>query len=231
MRKIKLVFWGLVISFVAIMTEYWTSVYLKSSEDYRIAEARIAEQIENGSGVLKLSDLHNLRALPEKMLEHPKWLYIYLDETRISNISILANFQDIKLLDLFESAVADISPLANNNSITDLQLSHTKVFDISTVATMQSLQRLGLARTSIKSLEPATRAPRLKWLNLYNSHAHDGSKKYYDQLNDDIWTDVYNGTPYKQNYVPGGLYKFMVGVKSLWDTTEIALAFKRLGIA
>jgi|GEM_PF-2653892 len=231
MRITKFSILALFVGFAAMMAEYWISVYLKSSEEYRIAEARIAEQIEKGSGVLKLSDLHNLRTLPEKMLEQPKWLYVYLRETRVSDISILANFQSIKLVDLFESAVTDISPLANNNSITDLQLSHTKVFDISTVASMRKLERLGLARTSIKSLEPATKAPKLKWLNLYNSHAHDGSKKYYDQLNDSIWTDVYNGNPYKQNYVPGGLYKFIIGAKSLWDATEIELAFKRLGIA
>ena len=51
----------------------------------------------------------------------------------------------------------------------------------------------------------------LQQLNLYRSYAHDGSQKNYKAL-DEKGVRIISGSAYRQNYIPGILYKSQVGV-------------------
>ena len=110
----------------------------------RINEAR--ERGEIGVDMLGLE----IQEIPRELLELAdtlKWLE--LSNTKVTDISPLANLTNLKLLILRETNVSDISPLADLTKLIALYLWETGVSDISPLRNLTKIETLDLSRSAL----------------------------------------------------------------------------------
>ncbi|MDJ0614492.1 MAG: hypothetical protein QNJ29_12555 [Rhizobiaceae bacterium] len=211
-----------------VIIEYHYSEAGKAAAELEIATQRVESNLAKGKHVLKLSDLRHLRELPENISRQPKWLQIDLNNTNISDIARLAELEELNRLSIRNTRVHDLLPLNQKAAIQSLDIGNTLIHDLSPIAAMENLERLDIGSNSLQSLEPVTRASRLNWLNLHNAHAHDGSKNYLETLQKRPGMEIYNGNAFKQNYVPGVMYRSCLTFKTLWRKWELDRMYQRI---
>ncbi len=217
----------LLIVIAAFVTEYHFSESMKAADAKKGATQRIEMLIASGKQVLDLSDLKHLREVPGNIIEQPKWLQINLNGTNISDISFVKDLEELKLFSLRKTRVDDLNAISNINGMTSLDIGETLVHDLSPISELNELERLDIGSNVVASLRPLTQNKRLKWLNLHSSYAYDGSKQHYDALTAIKFSDVYHGNAYKQNYVPGLMYRSFASIKRLWKSLELDRAYTR----
>ncbi len=188
----------------------WQFMLWKSSQDQlAIAQARVTEVIATGSNNLNFNDLTNLRKLPENISEITNLKYLSARETHLSDLSALKGNTTLEHLDLNKTRVSDLTPLTGLPKLKLVYLHDTWVSDLSPLMTLPSVERIDIGKTQIASLEPLSQIESLNWLNLYHSHALDGSAEPYSTLQKRPFVDLNGGTAYAQNYRPGWQYNAM----------------------
>ena len=89
----------------------------------------------------------------------------------ISDISPLANLENLKYLDLFGCKFSDLSPLTNLNNISYLNICGCKVTDLKPLANLTNLYYLNLgANEKLSDISPIAGLTNLKELDLWACH-------------------------------------------------------------
>jgi len=105
--------------------------------------------------------------------------------------------------------VKDLSPLITNHRLEILDIGRTWVFDLEPLSNLQRLRWLQMDRVAVRSICPLQNVKSLNWVNFHKSYASDGSKECFKQIGKRA-KDIAGGNSYRQNYIPGGAYKFTV---------------------
>ncbi|WP_299848808.1 hypothetical protein [uncultured Roseovarius sp.] len=176
-----------------------------ANEHYEKAAQLITTAKEDRKSSIDFSELTHLRQLPPTILEIEDLYSLNLDGTEIASLEIVAQLPALARLSIRETPVTDLTPLARLKNLHSLDIGKSRVRNLEPLAQIEYLATLDIGTTEILSLEPLTRAKFLLWVNLHRSYAMDGSKQHYDRLHQ-LVPEVYNGSAFKQNYVPGQLY-------------------------
>ncbi|SLN64071.1 Internalin-A precursor [Roseovarius litorisediminis] len=198
----------------------------QAQKDFEEASQRIKATIAAGKTVLDFSDLPRLRQLPDEIGQLPDLWHLNLAETEISSLGKISQLPQLKYLSLRNTRVHDLAPLVGNDNLEFLDIGKTLVQDLEPLTQIRSLERVDIGSTEILTLEPATRIRRLIWINLHRSYAHDGSRKHYDRLFETV-PEVFNGSAFKQNYVPAPLYLLKTQLNRLADRLYLPRPFPR----
>ncbi len=121
----------------------------------------LSEQKSEITDITALADLRKLQVL--RLGGHE----------RLKDIGVIANFRNLRSLDLDGTAVSDLSPLANLSDLFDLSLSGTPVSDLSPLSGLPALSWLQLAGNSLSDLSVLSGLGPLSWLNLGNNNISD----------------------------------------------------------
>ena len=178
----------------------------EAQQQLEIAEERVNKVVQKGSNNLVLNDLTKLRRLPRNINEIKNLKYLYVRGTNLEDISGLEGNPTLAQLDLNFTRVSDLTPLRNLQQLELIYLQGSWVKDVSPLTTLPALEQLDIGRMQIETLQPLTRIRNLLWLNLYKSHALDGSKTHFNNLEERPGLALSGGSAYKQNYQPGWLY-------------------------
>ncbi|MBI9018444.1 MAG: leucine-rich repeat domain-containing protein [Phycisphaerae bacterium] len=93
-----------------------------------------------------------------------------LDFDKISNISFLAKYNNLKELSLnCNHYISDISALTNKKSIKRLILGNNAIEDISSLKNLNNLEYLDLMNNSVSNIKPLAKLKSLQHLNLENN--------------------------------------------------------------
>ena len=106
-------------------------------------------------------------------MERLKLWTLDLGGARITDISPLSNYTNLKLLDLAGTPVSDLSPIKNLASLRSLDLTETLVSDLSPLSKLSELQSLVLILTKISDITPITGLTYLRSLNLLGTPVSD----------------------------------------------------------
>ena len=96
-----------------------------------------------------------------------------LPGTALTDLSPLAGLTALQRLDLSSMEVTDLSPLAGLTSLQTLDLTDTAVTDLSPLAGLTALQTLGLNRTRVADLSPLAGLTALQRLDLTGTEVVD----------------------------------------------------------
>ena len=96
-----------------------------------------------------------------------------LRNTQVSDISPLAELNNLERLYLGITQVSDVSPLAELKSLRELSLSNTQVSDLSPLAELKSLNELWLRGTQVSDLSPLAELKNLEELDLSDTQVSD----------------------------------------------------------
>ena len=181
----------------------------ESQRQLAVAEQRVIDVLEAGTNNLSFDDLHELRSLPSNISEVPNLVYLQVQGTKISDLSILDSAENLQQLNLNNTRVADLSPLEGLPALRLVYLHNTWIKDLSPLVTLPALERVDVGNTQIATLEPLTRMQNLRWLNLHKSHALDGSMAHFGYLQERV-PELSGGSAFRQNYQPGWQYNAML---------------------
>jgi internalin A len=106
----------------------------------------------------KIEKLDALRALAATSKEPPALTSIYLAGNRVSDLSPLASFTRLSMLDLARNKVKDLAPLAGIKRFMDLDLQDNQISDISPLRSQEDLKYLFLQKNKITDLAPLVEA-------------------------------------------------------------------------
>jgi len=130
------------------------------------AVKRINEARELGKAVVNLSDLE-IQEIPKELLELADTLVdLYISNTGISDISLLANLTNLKALDLDRTNITDISPLAPLTNLIWLILRDTNVSDVSPLANLTNLKEINLNYIKVSDISSLANLTNLEDLGL-----------------------------------------------------------------
>ena len=76
--------------------------------------------------------------------------YLYVNNTKIYDISFLIKNKNIKYLDLSSTTIADFSPISNLNKLEILRVSDTKITDISFLEKNLNLKEISICDCNVK---------------------------------------------------------------------------------
>ncbi|WP_421799125.1 COR domain-containing protein [Haliscomenobacter sp.] len=137
------------------------------------AQWRIKMALKNQAKSLDLSYC-NLVALPKDLeaLILLEELSLY-ENSNLSDLSPLANLQNLTSLSVFKTQVSDLSPLANLQNLTSLYVYNTQVSDLSPLANLQNLTKLYVYNTPISDLSPLANLQNLTTLYVFKTQVSD----------------------------------------------------------
>jgi hypothetical protein len=95
---------------------------------------------------------------------------LWLRKSQISDITLLANFTQLRTLYLGDNKIADISPLANLTSLTHLSLSSNPVTDLTPLGKLTNLESLTLAGFVTSDITVLRTLTNLKRLTVMSDH-------------------------------------------------------------
>ena len=193
----------------------------KSLQQLAIAEQRTDEVIARGTNSLDFSDLTEMRRLPSNIADVTNLKYLTIRDTNLTDLSGLERSTTLTNLDVNHTRVTDLTPLAGLPELKLLYLHNTWITDLSPLAALPSLERLDVGKTQIETLQPVTQLNSLRWLNLYSSHALDGSQAHFRILEAQPLLDVSGGNSYRANYRPGWQYIATVRLSRLREQLGI----------
>lgn len=126
-------------------------------------QSEVSKMLRKPIGTIRQSDLDTITELNLALsrisnisdIVHFKNLRtLYLGLTNISDISPLASLTNLTKLDLHGNKISDISPLASLTNLVVLDLSSTDISDISALAGLTNLTELELNYTKISDISP-----------------------------------------------------------------------------
>lgn len=88
---------------------------MSARSDYREAERRILQALDQGSARLALNDLSDLRQLPEVIRDLPRLRVLDLSYTHIADLGALSEAVDLHSLNITGTQVDDMRPIAGNS--------------------------------------------------------------------------------------------------------------------
>lgn len=206
MRNIILV---AIFAFLAIGALQYPS-WQSSRAQLAVAEERVREVISAGTNNVSFSDLPELRKLPANIGDIPNLVSLSASETNLKVLSGIEGIITLQRLHLNMTQVSNLTPLTGLPDLRLIDLHDTWVEDLGPLTTLPSLERLDIGKTQVASLAPLTRIENLQWLNLYRSHALDGSQDHLNTLAQNTHLTVSGGSAYQQNYRPGWQYNIML---------------------
>ena len=113
-----------------------------------------------------ISDISILEKLPQL-----SWLY--LSNTKINDISVLQRLPELRELDLSNTHIYDVSVLQNLSYLSFLNLNNTRTVNISALQNLSELRRLDLSNTKIISISALVHLSKLSKLYLSNTLVND----------------------------------------------------------
>lgn len=213
MRNIIIIVIFSLLAVAALQYPSWQS----SRTQLAIAEERVREVITAGTNNITFSDLPELRRLPANIGDIPNLVYLTASNTNLRALSGVEGVTTLQQLDLNVTQVSDLTPLAGLPNLRSVYLHETWIDDLSPLARLPLLERLDIGETQVVSLEPLTRLEKLQWLNLYRSHALDGSRDFLESLAENPILEIAGGSAYRQNYRPGWQYNVMMRLNRIWE--------------
>lgn len=115
--------------------------------------------------------------------------YLYLAKNNITDIRALANLKELDTLSLAEnSKLADISSLANCTKITKLYLQNNNIEDISKLESITNLAELGIGNNKIRDLSVIDKLSSVKLVNNWYVYSYDNTKNAEAKLDSSYQT-------------------------------------------
>lgn len=137
------------------------------------AEERIKIALMNKATFLDLSYC-NIIEIPKTIEKLTKLRGLKINgNKRLKKLNLLAQFQNLKELEVYDTKVSDLSPLTSLQNLTRLYIHNTHVSDLSPLAQLQSLTRLDIYSTKVSDLSPLAQLQNLTWLLVYNTKVSD----------------------------------------------------------
>lgn len=103
----------------------------------------------------------------------PNLKKIILEHAEIDDISLLANLKNLEDLDLADTPVTDISSLKTLGKMKHLNIMDTEIEDISVVSNMPELETLFMTRSNVSDLSPLSRLGNLRQLWIQDTQVRD----------------------------------------------------------
>lgn len=125
----------------------------------------------------ELESIDELRFIESKKLE-----YLYLSNNKISNISVLSKFDNLRILLLDNNKVSDVSSLENMRFLHFLYLNNNCISDISSLNKLTNLKTLRLdnqetvkgdGKSSLSNIDALERITQLQYLYIQNNIIDD----------------------------------------------------------
>ncbi len=91
---------------------------------------------------------------------------LYLNENRISDISVLSRLTSLKKLNINGNSIRDIAPLARLTSLTELDMRRNQIQDVSALSDLRSLKKLTMSSNPIGGISPLAGLAALRDLDL-----------------------------------------------------------------
>ena len=113
------------------------------------------------------TNVASLDGLPRRIVS------LNLTGTRVSDLTPLPTFADLKELHLADTPVVDLSPLRVLEKLTSLDISRTEIAEISALEDCVRLKHLNLADTRVSHLRGLRRCRQLETLDLSETPLHD----------------------------------------------------------
>ena len=98
---------------------------------------------------------------------------LYLESTRVSNITSLENLTNLQYLGLNRTQVSDIQPLSNLTELREISFVSSQIRDLSPLAYCKNLQKLSFFETKVTDITPLAGLTELKYLELGNTQVRD----------------------------------------------------------
>ena len=98
---------------------------------------------------------------------------LFLAQTQVSDLELLAQLRGLKTLDLSQTQVSDLELLAQLTALRFLDLSQTQVSDLEPLAQLTALRFLDLSQTRVSDLEPLAQLTALQFLYLRQTQVSD----------------------------------------------------------
>jgi hypothetical protein len=119
----------------------------------------------------KLYDLHTLPFTKPSAFERVVGLVLL--DTRLTDLSPLADLPYLEMLHAEDTAVEDLSPLAALKRLDYLRVSGTRVRDISPLAGLPRLSDLDISDTAVRSIAPLTGKTSIHYLAMSGTPVTD----------------------------------------------------------
>ncbi|MFO1039057.1 MAG: COR domain-containing protein [Geminicoccaceae bacterium] len=145
---------------------------LSLGDPLSIARARIAEESEQRTGRLDLSDLDLLR-LPDELLQLQHLRALDCSYTQVADLGPLAGLTALQQLDCRETPVVDLGPLAGLTALQQLNCESTPVADLGPLAGLTALQQLDCRGTPVADLGPLAGLTALQQLDCRSTPVAD----------------------------------------------------------
>lgn len=98
---------------------------------------------------------------------------LYLNDTKVSDLSPLRDLTTLRTLRLNQTAVKDLSPLRDLTALQDLWLDETAVSDLSPLSGLTALKELRLTQTDVNDISPLYNLTSLQTLLLIQTAVSD----------------------------------------------------------
>ncbi len=121
------------------------------------------------------------------------------NETRLSDVSLLAHLTTLEELDLRDNHIEEISPLSNLRDLEQLDLRENRLHDIEALETLTLLEELNLRENDIVSLEPLRYLTRLTYLNIHSNSGIESLEPLSELIN--LETLIIRNVPITDNGV------------------------------
>jgi len=101
---------------------------------------------------------------------------LYLEKSQISDITPLAELNNLTKLVLTDNQIKDLTPLKGLTSLKDLRLENNQISDVSPLAGLVNLEDLRLQGNQIKTLDSLKKLTGLYWLRLTGNPLPESQK-------------------------------------------------------
>lgn len=93
----------------------------------------------------------------------------------IHSLKGLRYFEDLQILECYQTSIRDISELSGLKNLKELDLRETRVRDLTPLAGLPELQKINLYRVRAKDLSPLAQCPKLEVIYIDDFFYHDFS--------------------------------------------------------
>ncbi|MEM7723302.1 MAG: leucine-rich repeat domain-containing protein [Pseudomonadota bacterium] len=146
-----------------------------ADDAYKAAQAEIAWAKAAGGKTISFDkgEMRALEVMPPEIGELSELISVDLDNTKVADLSPIAQLTNLQRLSLRDTKVTDITPVAQLTNLQVLNLNDTQVADITPVARLANLQELYLNDTQVADLTPLASLDILRSLSFDNTQVAD----------------------------------------------------------
>jgi hypothetical protein len=148
---------------------------MSAESAYRAAQAAIVEAKAEGASWLDFSgkEFHDLESLPPEIAGLTEVMQLFLDNSKVSDITSLGDMTELGALFLSNTQVSDITPLQDMVTLIALWLDNTRVSDITPLRRMTAMTHLMLNDTLVSDIAPLQDMTSITDLRLNNTQVSD----------------------------------------------------------